>query len=236
MSKLVIIIATFNEGERLHETLRVLRAKFLDRYRGAKRVVLVDDCSTDPVRLDALPDIGAPLALLRHPVNLGAGGAMQTAITYALADADASLFVTLDADGQHDPASIDALLEPLRNDTSDIVFGSRFIEGCETMPRGRRVLLRAATVFERWLTGLRLSDAHNGFRAFNRRTAATLQLRQNRMAHATEIKQTVARAKLRYSEVPVAVTYSAESLAKGQRNIGSLVILKDLVKSYLFNG
>lgn len=236
MSDLVIIIPTFNEGERLAATIERLNAQFLVTSQHRSRVVIVDDCSTKPVRLDALPEISERIALLRHPINLGQGAAIQTALDYALADDDAQLFVTTDADGQHDPANIPALLEPIVSGATDIVFGSRFKNTSSNIPRARRVLLRGATAFERMLTGLDLSDAHNGFRAFNRTVAELMHIRQNRMAHATEIKQIVARSRVRFSEVPVSVTYSAESLAKGQSNLGSLVILKDLVKSYLFNG
>ena len=102
------------------------------------------------------------------------------------------------------------------------------------MPPLRRVVLKAALAFERLLTGVRLSDAHNGFRAFNRRCAEVVQLKQNRMAHATEFKQLVARNGLRYVERPVSIRYTEETLRKGQQNMDGLKVLKDLLTVYLF--
>jgi hypothetical protein len=99
----------------------------------------------------------------------------------------------------------------------------------------RRALLVAARLFERLLTGLRLADAHNGLRAFSRRAILSVSLRQNRMAHATEITQRVARARgLSVVEVPVVLRYSEGTLRKGQRSLGALVILRDLLGLYLF--
>ena len=88
--------------------------------------------------------------------------------------------------------------------------------------------MRAATVFTRLTTGLRLTDSHNGLRAFTRKGAAAIRLRQNRMAHASEILVEIAESGLRYVEVPVTIEYTAYSLAKGQRIGDSVTILLDL--------
>ncbi|MEO7332026.1 MAG: hypothetical protein ABI193_25850, partial [Minicystis sp.] len=83
-------------------------------------------------------------------------------------------------------------------------------------------------------------DAHNGFRAFRRRALEQLYLRQNRMAHATEIKQQIARATagspLVVVEVPVSVRYSRATMAQGQPSLGAFTILRDLFHRYLFEG
>src|SRR5262249_25171124 len=108
------------------------------------------------------------------------------------------------------------------------------------VPALRRALLQLARLFERSLTGLSLSDAHNGFRAFSHRAITRLHLRQDRMAHATEITQQVARATrtstspLAVVEVPVSVHYSREVLARGQSSLGAFAILRDLFHRYLF--
>jgi hypothetical protein len=99
----------------------------------------------------------------------------------------------------------------------------------------RAAILRAARVFEWAITGLRLADAHNGLRAFSARALARIAIHQNRMAHATEIKQQVSRAgPLVVVEVPVTVHYTRESLAKGQTSLGAVVIVRDLLLQYLF--
>lgn len=232
-----VIIPAYNEGERLLRTVHGLSAAFA-RMRGGLHfpvrslsLVVVDDGSTPPL---ALPPGFPDTWCLRHLVNLGQGAALATGIAFAHDTLGDDYYVTMDADGQHDPDDLPALLNTLHDERCDIVFGNRFAAGAPRMPALRRLILRGAILLERVLTGLELADAHNGFRAFNRRTAGLLRLQQNRMAHATEIKLCVARHGLSFREVPVTVTYSEETLAKGQRNLGSMLILRDLVAAYLF--
>jgi hypothetical protein len=96
------------------------------------------------------------------------------------------------------------------------------------MPFSRRLLLKAATWFTCVTTGLRVTDTHNGLRAMTRRGAQSIALRQNRMAHASELLDQIGRCGLAYVEVPVTIEYSGYSLAKGQRLSDSLAILFDL--------
>ena len=93
--------------------------------------------------------------------------------------------------------------------------------------------MRLATVFTCLTTGLRLTDTHNGLRAMTRRGATTIRIRQNRMAHASEILSQIADGGLRYVEVPVTIDYTAYSLAKGQKIGDSLTILSDLITEKL---
>ncbi len=228
---IAILIPAYNEKTSIDSTLRAVESVFAQHLPSEKLAfVLVDDGSQPPL---SFPE-RAGVHRLRHLINLGQGAAIQTAITYARDRLRADAFVTMDSDGQHDPSDLPALLDPVLEGSTDIAFGNRFgALSAEGIPATRKTLLKAATAFERLLTGLRLNDAHNGYRAFNRKAAQALEIQQNRMAHATEIKQKVARHRLRYAEVPVRIRYTDETLAKGQRNLGSLVILKDLLNAYL---
>jgi glycosyltransferase involved in cell wall biosynthesis len=152
---------------------------------------------------------------------------LQTGIDYALLRG-ASHVVTFDADGQHRPEDIAGLLAALAAADADFALGSRFRGGAIDLPAPRRLLLRAATWFTRATTGLAITDAHNGLRAMTRRGASCLRLRQNRMAHASEILHRIAASGLRYVEAPVTIQYSRYSLAKGQRASEFVVILLDL--------
>jgi hypothetical protein len=120
------------------------------------------------------------------------------------------------------------LLEALTRQDADFALGSRFLGEALNVPTQRRLLLRAATVFTRVTTGMALTDAHNGLRAMTRRGAERIRLRENRMAHASEILHQIAESGLRYVEVPVTIEYSAYSLAKGQRSRDMITILFDL--------
>jgi glycosyltransferase involved in cell wall biosynthesis len=211
------VIAAFNEA-------RVIGRVVSDVRRRGFRVVLVDDGSAD-----ATAEIAerADAAVVRHPVNLGQGAALQTGIEFALG-AGAEFVVTFDADGQHRAAEIEALIDALTESRADFALGSRFLGATVNLPAGRRLLLKAATWFTRLTSGLRVSDTHNGFRAMSRRGAACIRLRQNRMAHASEFLEQIARSGLSYVEAPVTIEYNEYSLAKGQKLSDALSILLDL--------
>ncbi len=187
-------------------------------------VLLIDDGSTDATAATAEK---AGAVVIRHPVNLGQGAALQTGIEYALREG-ADVIVTFDADGQHRVADIDVLIDAMVKHNVDFVFGSRVLGGAINLPPTRRLLLKAATWFTRITSGLSVTDTHNGLRAMTQRGAGAIRLRQNRMAHASEFLNQVSASRLKYIEVPVTIEYSAYSLAKGQKLGNSLSILVDL--------
>lgn len=213
-----VVIAAYNEAATIGNVVR-------DVLNEGYHVVVIDDGSRDATFEIVLRN-GA--VALRHAVNLGQGAALQTAIDYVLSRG-AEKLVTFDADGQHRAADISALLAAIEQERADFALGSRFlVGGVVNLSVARRLVLRAATVFTRLTTGLDLTDTHNGLRAMTRRGAQAIRLRQNRMAHASEILSQIACSGLRYVEVPVTIRYTAYSLAKGQRLTNSLTILLDL--------
>ena len=218
-----VICAAYNEAATIGGVAAELR-------RAGHQVVVVDDGSLDHTR-DIAATAGAHV--VAHPINLGQGAALQTGIDYALGRG-ADVLVTFDADGQHRVSDIPRLLDALRRERADFALGSRFLGQTTNLPILRRWLLQAATVFTRLTTGLRLTDSHNGLRAFTRKGAAAIRLRQNRMAHASEILVEIAQSGLRYVEVPVTIDYTAYSLAKGQRIGDSVTILLDLFAQELY--
>ncbi len=221
--KLWVICAAYNEATTIGGVVAELR-------HAGHRVVVVDDGSLDRTQ-DVAAAVGAHV--VAHPINLGQGAALQTGIDYALARG-ADVLVTFDADGQHRVSDIPRLLEALRRERADFALGSRFLGQTTNLPTLRRWLLQAATLFTRLTTGLLLTDSHNGLRALTRRGAAAIRLRQNRMAHASEILVEIAQSGLRYVEVPVTIDYTAYSLAKGQRIGDSVTILLDLFAQELY--
>ena len=212
-----VVMAAYNEG-------RVIADVVADVRTTGYRVVVVDDGSKDSTG-DAAAGAGA--IVVRHPINLGQGAALQTGIDFALAQG-AEMIVTFDADGQHRAADIATLIEALRQHGADFALGSRFLGSSVNLPPSRRLLLRAATWFTRATTGLDITDSHNGLRAMTRRGAARIHLRQNRMAHASEILHQIATSGLKYVETPVTIHYSAYSLAKGQTLFDAVLIILDL--------
>ncbi len=214
--RVFVVIPAFNEAPVIREVVAALKREF-----GA--VVVVDDGSTDGTAAEA---IIAGAKVITHALNRGQGAALQTGLEFALR-AGAAYVVTFDADGQHDVADVPRLLEPLRNGEADIALGSRFLGNTEGMSLQRRALLRAAILFTRLLSGVRLTDTHNGLRAFSRRAAGRIRLTQDRMAHASELIDQVSRTGLPVVEVPVHVRYTAYSRAKGQHGYHSFHIAFD---------
>ena len=212
-----VVIAAYNEG-----------AVIADVVEGVKRagyhVVVVDDGSSDDTGAHAER---AGATVVTHPINLGQGAALQTGIDFALANG-ADAIVTFDADGQHRASEIATLLDALVSAPADFALGSRFLGRAVNLPPARKAVLTAATWFTRLTTGLTLTDTHNGLRAMTARGARAIHLRQNRMAHASEILDQIAHSKLAYVETPVTIEYSAYSLAKGQRLTDAFAIMVDL--------
>ncbi len=201
-----------------------MRPWWPDVRRASYPAVVVDDGSTDATG-DVAARAGA--CVVTHPVNLGQGAALQTGLDFALAQG-ADVIVTFDADGQHRAADIAPLIAALAANKADYALGSRFLGDAVNLPRKRRLMLTAATRFTRLTTGLDLTDTHNGLRAMTRRGASRIGLKQNRMAHASEILHQIAQSGLPYVEVPVTIEYSAYSLGKGQTLSELLAILIDL--------
>ncbi len=212
-----IVIPAFNEAQVIAGVVGGVRSRY-------PKVVVVDDCSSDDTGAAAR---SAGAVVLRHAINLGQGAALQTGIRFAL-EQGADCVVTFDADGQHRVDDIAALRERQRATGADVVFGSRFLGAAPHIPPMRRFMLRLAVVFTRLTTGVRLSDAHNGLRLLTRSAARVIDIRQNRMAHASEIVEQIHAARLTLAECPVTVLYTEYSLRKGQRLSNAINILTEL--------
>lgn len=189
-------------------------------------IVCVDDGSSDN-SADEAASAGA--VIVKHPINLGQGAALQTGLDYALSDPSAEFFVTFDSDGQHGLDDALAMVTRLSEEPVDVIIGSRFLDGRTKPGRIKKVVLKLAVIFENVSTGVRLTDAHNGLRVLNRRAASVIRIEQNRMAHASEIVAKIGQNKLRYAEHPVHIIYTDYSRAKGQSVWNLVNILNDLI-------
>ena len=218
-----VVITAFNEAKVIRDVVQ--RVLALDVH-----VVVVDDASTDGTAAQLR---GLPSTVLRHAVNLGQGAATQTGVELALARG-ARYLITFDGDGQHDENDIPRLVHVLTREHRDVALASRFL-GREAldMTRARRLLLKAAVRYMRLTTGLRVSDAHNGLRAFRAEVAPALRITQNRMAHASELLHRIKAAGLSYAEIPAVIRYTEYSRAKGQKGLGAIDIIYELLMARL---
>lgn len=209
-----IFIAAYNEEQTIGQVID-------DCKTITPHIVVVDDCSHDYTGKIAAAR-GA--IVLRHVINRGKGAAIRTGTAYALAHG-ADIIVHCDADGQHHTADIPSLIAPITVGTVDVALGSRFLEGARTnISYARKAILKAGIFFTWWMSGIQLSDAHNGLRAFSRDAAKNIIVTEDRFAYASELIDEIRRLKLRYREIPVTITYTDYSRAKGQRSINALAI------------
>jgi glycosyltransferase involved in cell wall biosynthesis len=200
-----IVVPAFNEAS----VIAGVVGRIAERY---PHVVVVDDGSSDETAAQARQ---ATPHVLRHMINRGQGAALQTGIDYAL-KCGAAYVVTFDADGQHNVEDIGELLKPIVAGECDIALGSRFLGAAVGIPASRRTMLKLAVVFTRVFNRVRVTDAHNGLRAFSRRAAQRIRITNDGMAHASEILDEVRGTGLAWREVPVSIHYTEYSLAKGQ--------------------
>lgn len=217
-----IVIPAFNEAGVVGEVVASVHARY-------PNVVVVDDCSSDQTGSAALR---AGATILRHPINLGQGAALETGIRYALSQG-AEWIVTFDADGQHRTDDIATLWKRQQETGVDVVLGSRFLGSAPGISLMRRAVLQLAVAYTRLTSGVRMTDAHNGLRLLTRHAAQHIKIRQNRMAHASEIIDQISALGLSLSEAPVTVLYTEYSLRKGQRLSNAFNIVWDMLLARL---
>jgi glycosyltransferase involved in cell wall biosynthesis len=219
--KMIAVIPAWNEGSRIGAT--VLGVK-----HHVDQIVVVDDGSGDGTA-EAAQKAGA--IVLRHRLNRGQGAALKTGTEAALR-LNADVIVHVDADGQHDPNDIDALVEPIKNGRAEIVFGSRFLGVDPTgMPWIRRVYFIAARLFNTFVLGIprNVTDPQSGARALSRKAAERINFHQDGAAHCSEILRLATHSGLAWAEVPIHVRYTAETLKKGQKFTDAFRIVWQLV-------
>lgn len=218
--RLLIAIPAFNEEKSVGKVVEDLKSHGFE-------VLVIDDGSSDDTRRIAL-ESGA--RVLSHLQNLGQGSALRTAMELCLKE-NWDAILTMDADGQHDVESVMSISKAwAQNPSTDVLLGSRFIGQRSNVPLGRKLLLKLATLFTKIVSGLNVSDTHNGIRVLSRKACSAIKLRQPRMAHASEILSQIRINNLSWKEWPVKIHYTKYSVEKGQTLIaGSLQIVWDLI-------
>ncbi|MDO5079773.1 glycosyltransferase family 2 protein [Buchananella hordeovulneris] len=216
-----LLIPLYNESAVIGEVIREARQTF-------PNIVCVNDGSTDGSG-EAAEAAGA--IVINHPINLGQGAALQTGLDFFKFHTDGKYCVTFDADGQHRVADALEMVRIADHDNLDIVFGSRFRAEKVEANWLKTIVLRATAWASRRSTGIKLTDTHNGLRLISRRAAEIVELRHNRMAHATEIVTQLARSGLPWAEIPVYIRYTDYSRSKGQSMLNSINIVVELLFS-----
>lgn len=212
--RIFIIIPCYNNSSTL--------VNVINSVKQYGQVVVIDDGSTDNSYQIAQSQ---GVTVLKHLLNRGQGAALETGNRYALRH-DADVVVHFDADGQHQAKEIPKLIQPIIDGYVDVTLGSRFLTKDNKTPFFKKwLILKPAIFFQNLMLGVKLTDAHNGFRALSRKALEQIRITQDGMAHGSEIVEQIINHKLRYKEVPVTILYHEF----GQGFVAGLRILRDLL-------
>lgn len=217
--EVAVIVPVFNEAQVIEKILNNLLKVF-------QNVICIDDGSQD----NSIEEINKTKAtLIKHPINLGQGAALQTGIEFALINPNIDYFVTYDADGQHSIDDVLIMLKTIQRSNVDIVLGSRFLGRAENISWLKKYVLKLAVIFSNKTTGIKLTDAHNGLRVFNRKVASQLDITMPDFSHASEIIDRIANKKFSFEEVPITIAYTDYSRKKGQSMLNAINISFDIL-------
>lgn len=217
----VAVVPAYNEEESVGAVIDELRALDL-----GFEILVVDDGSADRTSSVAAAH-GA--RVLRLPFNLGIGGAVQTGFRYAY-EGGFDLAVRVDGDGQHDPAELPLILEPVLAGAADIAVGSRFAgAGGYRSSRPRRLGIRILAWTVSALARQRVTDPTSGFQALNRRGIALLARDYPHDYPEAEAAVMAVKHRLRLVEVPV----SMRERSAGRSSITALRSVYYMVKVLL---
>jgi polyprenyl-phospho-N-acetylgalactosaminyl synthase len=219
MERTDIVIAAYNEEKNIANVVDSLKQE------GYNNIIVVDDGSKDNTFQIAKQN-GA--IALKHIVNRGQGAALQTGMTFALKNG-ADFIVHFDADGQHDPKEIKSMVMPLQSKETEITLGSRFLKK-QKIPFTRKLMLKGGIIAVWAIHGIKLSDTHNGFRAFTKKAAKKIVITADQMEHASEILEKIKKYKIPHKEIPVTITYNEETLKNGRKGQGQFDSIKILIK------
>ena len=216
--KIIIGIPAFNEEKNIAGIISKLK-------RTTKDIIVCNDGSTD-LTAEIAEEMGA--LVINHEKNLGYGGAIRSIFLKAK-DLNGDVLVTFDADGQHRIEDIDKVINPVLDGQSDIVIGSRFLDGSKKeVPQYRKVGIKVITKITNVTIKKELTDSQSGFRAYSKRVLNEIKPAESGMGVSTEILIKASSKNLKISEVPIKILYGENSSTHNPVVHGSSVIFSTI--------
>jgi glycosyltransferase involved in cell wall biosynthesis len=218
---ITVILPAYNEEVSIGSI--VLLTRFY-----ADSVIVVDDGSADRTA-EIAKRAGAEVII--HKINTGKGSALKTGFK-AAAEMGADIIVTMDSDGQHNPADIPKLIVPIIEGNADIVNGSRYLNGMDkNTPIYRRVGQTILDSVTNVSSGVKITDSQSGFRAFAASTVNTFRFDAQGMGIESEMLADAGKAGLRIKEVEIGVRYDVDGSTLNPIQHGLevfIMVLKDI--------
>ena len=215
--KVIIGIPAFNEEKNIGSIITNLKKKY-------DNVLVCDDGSSDSTAIVA-SDMGANV--VKHSKNLGYGSAIKTIFNEAK-KTDCDILVTFDADGQHQISEIDDILQPIIQNTADIVIGSRFLGKTKNLPKYRKFGIKTITGLTNIMTGSSISDSQSGFRSYSQKVLQGISPIESGMGISTEILIKATKKKLRITEIPITISYENNTHSKEPISHGASVVISTI--------
>lgn len=223
--KLSIIIPCFNEIN----TIKIILEKIYNNKTYEKEIILVDDNSTDGTKqvIEKI-DKSKIDKLIFNEKNYGKGYCVRKGIECSTGD----IIIIQDADLEYDPEDYSKLIEPIKKNIADVVYGSRFIGSDE-----KRVLFfwhsvgnKFLTILSNMFTNINLTDMECCYKAFRSEVIKDLDLKENRFGFEPEITAKIAKKKIRIYEV--GIKYFGRKYSEGKKLLGRMV-LEQFTVSYI---
>ena len=194
--QVVVLMPTYNEVQHIGAVVKAA-------LQYVPAVIVIDDGSSDG---SAAAAALAGAKVIAHPVNQGKGAALNTGFDYA-ASREVAAAITMDADGQHDPAELPKFLEAFQADLGDVIIGQRQFE---QMPGIRQWGNRTGTRLLNWAMGEAVPDNQSGYRLLKREVLRTVRPRSTRFEAEVEILLRAKLAGFRIAWVPIRTIYADE--------------------------
>ncbi len=216
MTKDVVIIPTYNEKENITAIISAVFSQQHDFH-----ILIIDDGSPDgtaDIVKDLMTKYTDELHLIERQGKQGLGTAYITGFKWALEHGYDYIF-EMDADFSHDPADLERLLDACVDDGADMAIGSRYVSGVNVVnwPMGRVLMSYFASVYVRFVTGMKIMDTTAGFKCYSRKVLETIDLDKIHLkgyGFQIEMKFTTWKYGFKIKEVPIIFTDRKQGTSK----------------------